>query len=127
MGSLYDDWVAARDLNPTPAFVTGSHIYGSPKPESDVDLVVLCSQKTKEKLLELSGGKYPIRFGNLNIIAAGSEEEYKAWYKAKTKCVEFSRDKGRPLTKEESIIVHDMVRVEYGVEYAGGSGKRHAE
>lgn len=129
MGSLFDGFhrEQEREVVPTPAFVTGSHIYGTPGPESDIDLVVLCNAKTKAKLLEEAGGKYPIRFGKLNVIVASSQEEYKAWADAKARCLEFARGKGRQLTKEEAVTIHDLVRVEHGVEYTGGSGKKDVE
>jgi len=58
------------------AFITGSHAYGTPTDESDIDLVVWVGGDAKT-LLAKEG--YPIRFGNLNLILVDSEEQWTAW------------------------------------------------
>lgn len=63
------------------AFITGSHAYGTPNKDSDVDLVVRMSKATLKKLHELSGIKEgePLRFGNLNLIACTNDLEMAVW------------------------------------------------
>lgn len=77
------------------SFVTGSHAYGTPGRESDIDLVVIV---TEADLLILMNGadernewdaqyqeRAPqaacLRFGNLNLIACTSEETFEVWRK----------------------------------------------
>ena len=71
----------------TPAFLTGSHAYGTPTEKSDIDLVVLASQETIAKLEELLGidsdygdGVGNLLIGKLNLILVGPEL-YEAWDK----------------------------------------------
>lgn len=74
------------------AFLTGSHAYGEPKKGSDVDLVIRVSSVVADKLKELSGGKEPVRFGNLNLILCETDTEFAAW---KVGTVQMSLEKTR--------------------------------
>ena len=106
------------------SFVTGSRVYGTPTADSDLDLVIRASPELKEQL-ESNYGR-PIRIGNLNLIVATSNNDYNAWQAAKEKCLKAKKFAGRPLTKKESIDVHDAVRYEYSSSYNGESGKLYA-
>lgn len=92
--------------NYNPAFITGSHAYGVPYHNSDVDLVILADQETVNVL-------YPIhrvdpnpmyedsrclRFGKLNIIAVGDQAEYDLWKKCTDELIA-----RKPVTKKEAI------------------------
>lgn len=60
--------------------LTGSHVYGSPRTNSDVDLVVLVDEETAKKLEDLSDrGTYPVKFGNLNLILVTDERSFEVW------------------------------------------------
>ncbi len=73
------------------AFLTGSRKYGTPKPESDVDLVVFLTPDDLESLAELADAEgsqmvscygaenLSIRFGRLNLICVTSEPDYEVW------------------------------------------------
>ena len=73
------------------AFLTGSHAYGTPHDDSDVDLVVLVTEEDFEKIRNLAegpkemddqyvkNGSCSLRFGNLNLLCFFSRERYKKW------------------------------------------------
>jgi len=62
------------------AFITGSHAYGEPTENSDVDLVVLVSPEDRDRLIRLSDDKStPVRYGNINLIVPMSEAEFHKW------------------------------------------------
>lgn len=65
----------------TPAFLVGSHVYGAPRPDSDVDLVVRLAPETAAFLYAIAGQSPdgPLRFGKLNIICALDDAQYEAW------------------------------------------------
>ncbi len=85
------------------AFVTGSHAYGSPRPDSDVDLVVFVSPTDAEVIRAESDTKaIPIRYGNLNLIITTDQQEYFAWQKF-TDDMKAKRDElGIPISPEEA-------------------------
>ena len=75
------------------AFVTGSHAYGLPGPDSDMDLVVYVTQKDLDRLKRLAdeaacnqlardyiaAGGTPLRFGRLNLICCTNEKYFEVW------------------------------------------------
>ena len=64
----------------TTCLLTGSRVYGSPRIDSDVDLVVLVDKETAKKLEDLSdGGTYPVKFGTLNLILVTDERSFEVW------------------------------------------------
>lgn len=72
-------------------FITGSHAYGTPNENSDVDLVVLMDESVMHNIKDLleipridpkTGYPNPIYAGNLNIIAVHTDLEYDAWQNA---------------------------------------------
>lgn len=60
-------------------FLTGSHAYGTPSEDSDIDMVVWAEDAQLRALLEGCG--YPIRFGKLNIIICDNETDWLIWQK----------------------------------------------
>lgn len=104
------------------AFLTGSRAYGTEKPDSDIDLVVFMDGQTKQGLLEAQGGRYPIRFGDLNIIAVTTENEYAMCLLAKHGCLEqkkkamISDERGwAACFKEKCVEIHDKARRLFGI------------
>lgn len=103
------------------AFLTGSRVYGSPAPDSDIDIAVLLSHgeiaqllnlsKQNEEVSETPGATCSIRFGNLNIIATHIETEFAAWLIA-TRDLE----KVKPVPKEDCCKHFDKVRHQRTVE-----------
>jgi hypothetical protein len=83
--------VKAMD-SPT-SFLTGSRVYGTPRADSDIDLVVLMSGDALCKLIEIaesqdslgaSGGEQyedgrSLRFGKLNLLCVTQERHFNAW------------------------------------------------
>lgn len=77
------------------AFITGSHAYGVPTPDSDVDLVILMELHEATKLARLLGHKeaeptsaslkqremrgYSIKIGKLNLVVCTAEARFDAW------------------------------------------------
>lgn len=103
------------------SFLTGSHVYGVPTSDSDIDLVVLVSEEDRTKLILCSDtGKIPCKFGVLNLILVTSEEELKAWKLAKDKCLsakEESKEEG--ISRELSLKIHQEVRESTGTSLFG--------
>lgn len=92
------------------AFLIGSHVYGEPRPDSDIDLVIRIDPKEAFKLGDLggwSGGPLtPIRFGKLNIIYAISDEQYECWVKGLADILAL----GRKVTREEAKEIFESYR-----------------
>jgi hypothetical protein len=63
------------------AFLTGSRAYGTPRPDSDVDLVVCVSKDEAAKLRELSDDPdaRSVRFGRLNLVICTDRKLWDAW------------------------------------------------
>ena len=95
-------------------FLTGSRAYGTPRPDSDVDIVVLIDDRDGEpddelfhnlataghcdEIKEYCETSACVRFGKLNIIIARCPEQYEAWRKGTEECA--SR---KPVTRDEAI------------------------
>lgn len=94
------------------AFITGSHAYGEPTKESDVDLVVHCDEETRCKLFEWFGldydgtmeygaGSVQFKVGDgereLNLILV-DELRYEAWHAATRSLIA-----RRPVTRDEAM------------------------
>lgn len=95
------------------AFLTGSRAYGTPRPDSDVDLCVLLSHDDLEALAlqapqangePASGDENDasLRFGRLNVIAMTDPGRFGAWKEATAELV--SR---RPVTRDQAIKLID--------------------
>jgi len=96
-------------------FLTGSHRYGKPTAESDIDLVVLITddQITLEHLVLKSytaKDNSPnsigesIRYGKLNLIICTTDESYMQWYSATALCC-----LEMPVTKEHAKEIFSTV------------------
>lgn len=105
------------------AFITGSHAYGTPREDSDTDLVVMVSFDDLQRLIGLSDRRpvdakdeveYPeaidqanLRFGRLNLLCVTQGDDYEAWRSG----TEELRAR-RPVTRTEAIEVFDRKRAE---------------
>lgn len=102
------------------SFITGSYAYGTPTKDSDIDLVVLVSQETIEKLRKLKDDKFKLaesssgyklsesavmQFGKLNLLCVTSKKAFKTW-KIGT---EVLRSKS-PVTREEAVDTFKKLR-----------------
>jgi len=96
---------------PTTAFITGSHAYGTPREDSDIDIVVLVDFETAEELERLSKAKpskvphrpRKILLDNVNLVVCTSEFRFGLWKNGTAKCV-----RKAPITREEAIEIIGM-------------------
>ena len=86
------------------SFITGSHAYGIPKPDSDLDLVVLVSSKEATLLWQQKdeGSKSP-RYNKLNLIIFETEKEgdvdrYVLWKQINDELIA-----RKPVSREEAV------------------------
>jgi hypothetical protein len=93
-----------------PALVTGSHVYGKPTEDSDVDLVVVADFDDTLGLRILWEGQNQgeetsavgsMRFGNLNLILV-EPDEYDRWVKARERCLAEA-----PVTRSRAVEIHE--------------------
>lgn len=85
------------------AFITGSRAFGTPRDDSDLDLVILTDAETKNAVVEFSElGKQPVRFGKLNLIVVTSIEEFEAYATARKECLPYS-------SRDKAFAVHRKV------------------
>lgn len=99
------------------AFLTGSHVYGTPTEESDVDLVVFMEEREAAKLWGLQDGEKNggvIRFGKLNIIPCSSRERFNDWKRGTEELVKRSKELGRPMTRAEAVLMFNQLGVTGG-------------
>jgi Nucleotidyltransferase domain len=105
------------------AFLTGSRAYGTPRIDSDIDLVIFTDVETAG-LLQVWGAVEnaapqgsdegsdevygPIRFGKLNLIVCTSEEAYRAWVDGTAEL-----KKRAPCSREEAKTVFLKLREAY--------------
>lgn len=99
----------------TIAFMTGSHVYGTPHKKSDVDLVIRVDESTRLKLLDLFGkpedkavygdDTHSIKIGDLNLIMVTSELDLHVW-----RDVTKSLKKHAPVTREVACLAFKLGR-----------------
>jgi hypothetical protein len=99
------------------AFLTGSRAYGTPRPDSDVDLCVLLSHDDLEALAlqapqsngePASGDENDasLRFGRLNVIAMTDPSRFAAWKEATVELVA-----RKPVTRDQAVkLIDEKVR-----------------
>jgi hypothetical protein len=106
------------------AFVTGSHAYGRPTEDSDIDLVCIASYDAIDMLAKAAGKKPPSEmtsdaggdsdsfvFGNLNLICCHNEKSFQVW-KEGTETLK----KIKPVTREQAKKLFDKLREEAGLQ-----------
>ena len=108
------------------AFLTGSRAYGTPQPDSDIDLCVLVSREDLEVLKRVAGAtdtqEYwntdaALRFGSLNLLAFADAPQYEAWKRGTAELKE-----KRPVTRSAAIAHLDAAFLEtYGARTSESS------
>jgi hypothetical protein len=103
------------------ALLTGSQVYGAPRPDSDVDLVVLADDETIRALIPHADGakvtsetarSASLRFGKLNLVCVGSTELFEKWRAATAVCIGRSDDRGnQPITRAEAMEIFKALGV----------------
>jgi hypothetical protein len=141
MGSLFDDWIAdgnkpkdtqmveinGRQDSREP-FITGSRIYGIPKKDSDLDMVIIAREHEWDFLVDNSEqAGFPVRYGKLNLILCRNHKEYDSWKEARDTCLKRKNKLGRPLTKDEACLIHDMIHEKNGTVVGEASGEPEGE
>lgn len=91
------------------AFITGSRAYGTPRQDSDTDLVIRADNSVLETLRacsdDTSGNPYALRFGTLNVVACTSNEQYEAWKTGTDQMIA-----NAPVTREHAVgIIKDLL------------------
>jgi hypothetical protein len=86
------------------SFITGSHAYGTPTENSDVDLAIFCSEEDADFLWKASEDGPSVRFGKMNLIIFTNERAYDRWKECTNNLI--SR---RPVTRDEAIAEFQRV------------------
>lgn len=100
------------------SFLTGSRVYGTPREDSDIDLVVLVSHAEIDLLHKLSENSTDIKvctsdiehglssgsfkFGQINLIAVTKKEHYEIWKRGTEDLCKIAGERGSPITREEA-------------------------
>lgn len=98
------------------AFLTGSQVYGIPREDSDVDLVVLMEPEQAAELADAMGvevereqvGRYPsLQFtvGKLNLIVEADPALFDVWAKGTRLLLDRA-----PVTREEAVAEFAKLR-----------------
>lgn len=103
------------------AFITGSRAYGTPREDSDIDLVIRCSPEDAEILLgwneatqeeRMQGaaaygeeGILQVRYGRLNLILCTDDYRYAEWVEG-TAWLKASA----PVTRDQAIALFEKIR-----------------
>lgn len=98
------------------AFLTGSHVYGKVRPNSDIDLVVRVDEETATKLRRLSDSKETVRFGSLNLILCTTDDEYAMWRMGTSQLISMANNTRLRYDKVEAKETFDYLRDLLGLE-----------
>ena len=82
------------------AFMTGSRVYGTPRPDSDHDMVIRCTLDEQIDLELRSDHDKKILFGDLNIITCIVDWQFNAWYEGTQRLTDI-----KPVTRAFAIEV----------------------
>lgn len=101
------------------AHIGGSRAYGTPRENSDVDLVVLVTLpeayilgNNADEPNEPRGERksFPVRYGRLNLIVCFEQETYDRWLSGKVRLQERARD-GAKVSREDAIAMFNALGV----------------
>lgn len=104
------------------AIVTGSRVYGIPKSDSDIDLVVLVTPADLKRLMtvagEVVGGsaggerciEASLRFGKLNLLCVTDPVAYHVWERGTREL----RDNA-PVTRDVAVAMFQLLQKHCGV------------
>lgn len=103
--TVHDRLLPNLNMHTDRAFITGSFAYGVPKPESDIDLVLLVECPITKYILLEAGGGVPTRFEGerkLNLIVFTNQMRYRAWKDATRILSKRYEDTGAPVSREDA-------------------------
>lgn len=86
------------ETNDHTCFLTGSHVYGIPTTESDIDLAILVSEETFNFLFDNRDKQPSIRFGSLNLVMFTDLSKFNRWKKVTNEL-----EKQKPVTRDFAI------------------------
>ncbi len=107
------------------SFVTGSQVYGTPHPDSDIDLVVLVSCEDLGRLTQAAqagsgfgapgGTQYEdglsLRFGGLNLLCVTQQKHFDIWKQGTESLIAM-----KPVTREFAVQFLANLRRQYKIE-----------
>lgn len=80
------------------AFITGSHAYGTPNENSDIDLAILCSESDSQFLWRNIQDGFTLRTGKLNILAFYNAKNFECWREVTNQLKAIA-----PVTREDAV------------------------
>lgn len=87
------------------ALLTGSRRYGTPRPDSDIDVVMRVDDALAQTLRDAAGvitGE-PVKFGKLNLILCENDDTYGRWDRGTMELITITEDEERPITRAEAV------------------------
>jgi hypothetical protein len=94
---------------PSPAFLTGSQIYGAPRLDSDWDLCVFMREDEARKLHAAFcttsygvGPSFAFAIGALNVIVFTSETHYNVWQNSTSRMRKVKDEMGLSIDREKA-------------------------
>jgi hypothetical protein len=103
-------------------FMTGSQIYGNPRPDSDIDIVLLVDENLLHMLAEKAGkhlttDQYEdkpesasLTFGQLNLICVTASEEYDAWLEGTEECFQLMQSRWLEKGPADHYVTRDEAK-----------------
>jgi len=104
------------------SFMTGSRVYGTPRPDSDVDVVVLVSLDDATDLWAESQSENSVRYGHLNLILCTDTEKGREKFKVWKEVTEYLKSQ-KPVTREKAV--REFQKRGIGVGEDVGSGPKN--
>lgn len=99
------------------AFLVGSRVYGTPREDSDIDLVVRIDHEQAQMIRALADppkGNDPVgvvRFGKLNLIICETDGGYEAWREGMDEVMDEFRS--GPVTRDRAMEIFHQYRANY--------------
>lgn len=107
------------------SFLTGSRRYGTPRPDSDIDLVVLMEGPELTELSKLAdntddfgspGGEqyddgFSLRFGKLNLLCVTQERHFQVWKQGTDELIAM-----KPVSRDKAMEHLAALRREHKIE-----------
>jgi len=95
-------------MNILKSYFTGSQVYGTPRPDSDIDLVIRMSSEELAKIVHAqvadtvvwfeNSPTASLKFGKLNVIACITDDAFEKWAVSTVQL-----ELRAPVTREEAI------------------------
>jgi len=110
---------APYEVDTREPFITGSHAYGEPTKDSDVDLVVRISDDVSWFLAGHEDSDHQscshIRFGNLNLILCTSDKQYDVWLEGTLFLLDEKERTKELVIRDRAVEVFSDLRNKHGI------------